>query len=155
MGTNGGNGKNGATGLVGAWRLCSFTVQRPDGRVLHPYGDDPRGLLIYDETGYMSAQLARKTPSDPPPSRSRNTERDVAARRYFSYFGRYVVDEARHVVQHHVESSFVRNWIGTVRERQFRLEGNRLTLEVVRGEDEPERARKVLVWERIHSPELA
>jgi hypothetical protein len=45
--------------VLGAWELVSFTALDVDtGRVRHPLGTAPRGLILYTDDGHMSAQLA-------------------------------------------------------------------------------------------------
>jgi hypothetical protein len=46
--------------LVGAWRLVSSEFRLSSGEVIHPYGTDAVGLLIYTEDGQMSAQIMRR-----------------------------------------------------------------------------------------------
>jgi hypothetical protein len=45
--------------LVGAWRLVSSEFRLSSGEVIHPYGTDAVGLLIYSVDGLMSAQIMR------------------------------------------------------------------------------------------------
>ena len=44
-----------AKSLIGAWRLVSFEVDDATGPVTRPFGDDPKGSLIYTDTGQFSA----------------------------------------------------------------------------------------------------
>jgi hypothetical protein len=46
--------------IIGAWRLVSFEIQREDGKIVHPFGADPQGSIIYTESGHFSAQLMRR-----------------------------------------------------------------------------------------------
>jgi hypothetical protein len=48
--------------FVGAWRLVSIETIRPNGEVIYPfYGKHPEGLIMYDDSGWMSVQIV----SDP------------------------------------------------------------------------------------------
>lgn len=58
--------------FVGAWRLVSMESHAPDGTVSRPWGDDPFGLVVWTESGHMSAQLG---------------PRDRAVGPYVAYFG--------------------------------------------------------------------
>ena len=40
--------------LVGAWKFLSMRAKKPDGQVLHPYGEDLYGMLVYTASGHMS-----------------------------------------------------------------------------------------------------
>ena len=44
-----------STDLIGTWGLRHFELVFPDGNKSYPYGEDVTGLLIYDDTGHMSA----------------------------------------------------------------------------------------------------
>jgi hypothetical protein len=46
-----------ATTLVGTWRLVSFDSRTTGGEIRHQLGRAPRGQLLYDVAGHMSAQL--------------------------------------------------------------------------------------------------
>lgn len=43
--------------LAGAWGLESATTTTADGRVAHPFGTRPDGLLLYTTDGWMSATI--------------------------------------------------------------------------------------------------
>ena len=58
--------------FLGAWELVSFESLRPDGTVTRPWGDDPFGLVLWTDSGHMSAQLG---------------PRNQAARPYLAYCG--------------------------------------------------------------------
>ena len=47
---------------------------------------------------------------------------------YTAYFGRYEVDETRHLVTHLAEADLSRLYIGRREERHYQLEGDRLIL---------------------------
>jgi hypothetical protein len=46
--------------LVGAWRIVSVEEVQPNGTIKTDWmGPRPAGLIVYDRSGYMSAQLGR------------------------------------------------------------------------------------------------
>ena len=45
--------------IIGTWRLISWERHSSNGEVTHPFGENPYGLLIYTETGHISAQIMR------------------------------------------------------------------------------------------------
>ena len=47
---------------------------------------------------------------------------------YVAYFGRYEVDEARHMVTHLAEADLSRLYMGRREVRDYQLDGNQLTL---------------------------
>lgn len=44
--------------LQGCWLLRAYELQQADGRVVHPMGEQPEGLLFYSPGGYMSVLIA-------------------------------------------------------------------------------------------------
>ena len=117
--------------LVGAWELESWAIGDADRDDLsYPYGEEPRGLLMYTEDGWMSAAISR-------PQRQRFPE-DVAFRKipdaakgeaftsYFHYAGRYRVQDGD--VIHYVSMSLNPNFPGTEQLRHAELDGQTLVL---------------------------
>lgn len=117
--------------LVGTWNLVSYVDTDDGNNSVFPYGKAPAGRLIYDNTGHMSVQI-QKTP--PPDVASDDWDRFTVQEKlalydgYVAYFGRYEVDEARHIVTHLAEADLSRLYIGRREERHYQLTGDRLVL---------------------------
>ena len=117
--------------LVGAWKFLSMTAKKPNNEVIHPYGDDLYGMLVYTASGHMSflgmrrdrPQFASDDPFEGTPE-----EIQEAFESFDAYCGTYEVDEEKRTITHHVEGSRLPGWVGTDQVRHFRLSGNRLTL---------------------------
>ena len=112
--------------LVGSWRLDAFSLEMPDGSISHPYGEDLTGYLFYNEEGFMSAAFMNA-------ERGRVADgdlRDAAAAshydQYMSYAGPYEIRGDQ--ILHYVEVSSLEVWNGTVQERWFKLDGDRLEI---------------------------
>lgn len=88
---------SGKARLIGAWHLASITG--PDGK---PVSTAPSGMLIYTRDGHMSVPLMY------PKSENALSNQYVQAG-YEASFGSYDVDEARHMVTHHVQGSVTRD----------------------------------------------
>jgi hypothetical protein len=78
---------------VGSWRLISYEVRDPDGKLVgHPLGEDAAGSLIYTADGFMSVQVMRL---DRPRYQAggigdgTDAESADAARGYVAYAGPY------------------------------------------------------------------
>jgi len=118
-------------GLVGTWKLVSAKTKCSDGQVMLPYGEYPRGVIMYDEAGNVSVNIMR---SDRPrfsiPDKAKCTpqEAQAAIESYEAYFGSYEVEEDKQVVIHHVEGSLLANWTGTDQIRFYELSQNQLVL---------------------------
>ena len=135
--------------FVGAWKLVAIEGEQVPKR-------DWTGLLIYDATGHMAAQLL---PLDRPKFASGNrlqgTQEEIKAafEGYFAYFGPYEVNEAEGVVIHHLKASIFPNEVGRDNIRYYEFSGDRLTLiptNMVDGKLTPKSSATVrLIWERV------
>jgi hypothetical protein len=136
-----------ATKFVGSWSLMSWTLSAPDGRIEFPYGEDAVGCIIYTADGRMTAHLMRRQRdlfrSD---NRRESTpeERAAAFLDYFSYCGPYTLQPDAGTVTHRVEACSFPNWVGTDLVRNFRFEGDSLTLWAALASG----AKHILVWKR-------
>jgi hypothetical protein len=75
--------------ILGSWELVSFAARDSGtGDIRHPLGNHPRGLILYTDDGFMSAQLA--------PQESGDTEIGD----YIAYSGPFHVDEQASTVRH-------------------------------------------------------
>ena len=135
--------------FVGSWKLVEFEGQLVPKR-------DWAGLLMYDATGHMAAQLL---PLDRPKFASGNrlqgTTEEIKAAfdGYFAYFGPYEVNEAEGVVIHHVKGSIFPNDVGKDNIRYYEFSGDRLILiptNIVDGKLIRKSSATVrLTWERV------
>ena len=135
--------------FVGTWRLLSYEVRRADGEIVYPWGQDPIGLLIYSEDGYMSvammsANRTRFVTNDV--KRSTIEEKAAAVNTYISYGGRY--DIQGDTVIHHVEVCLFPNWVGNDQKRTYKFDDNKLTLSTPLPGGNIQRSAH-LVWERV------
>ena len=138
-----------ASKFVGAWKLVAFEGQLVPKR-------DWAGLLMYDATGHMAAQLL---PLDRPKFASGNrlhgTQEEIIAAfdGYFAYFGAYEVNEAEGVVIYHVKGSIFPNDVGKNNIRYYEFSGDRMILipaNIVDGKLTPKSSATTrLIWERV------
>jgi hypothetical protein len=141
----------GPDALCGGWRLLRWEVTT-DGVPSLPFGPDAEGLLTYSADGWMQAAIAAagRTPLSAATARvSADHEVAAAARSYFSYAGRWHLEEdaGRPVVVHEVVLALDPGFVGTTQRRVVDLVGGQLTLSA----DEPvgERTRHhLLAWHR-------
>ena len=120
-----------AVGLVGRWRLVSWSTGTADGAVAYPFGERAEGSLVYTPRGWMTVTLAkadRASLSTDDLVGGSNAERAVAYSSYVAYCGTYEVEGD--VVTHRVQMSLFPNWVGSEQKREFELSGDEL---VVRG----------------------
>jgi len=112
--------------LFGSWQLDSFELQSSDGDIRHPYGRDLKGYLFYNADGYMSAAFMNA-------ERGRRGDDDLSKAaltssydQFMAYTGPFEVRGDK--IVHRVEVSSLEAWIGTVQERWYKIDGNRLEL---------------------------
>ena len=138
--------------IVGAWRLITFEFRKVDESVIHPFGEQARGLIIYTESGHYSAQLMRiDRPRFASGDQMKGTVDEIESnyKCCISYFGTYEIDFENSLIIHHVEGSIFPNMEGRDQERFFELSENRLQLRTPLIKLDGEKATGVLLWERI------
>jgi hypothetical protein len=116
--------------IVGTWKLLSWVYSNDKNETVHYFGDDVYGILMYDRSGNMNAQLTRAN-REKFASNSidvgTTTEIEKAFKSYLSYFGKYYEKVPGEIV-HVVEGSLFPNWIGQEQLRYGRIEDNHLYL---------------------------
>ena len=139
------------TSLVGVWTLVSYVITDEQGEVVNiPFGEDPSGLLIYTDSGYMSAQLA--SASRPHFSQEQllaasDREKAQAADTYIGYSGTFERQGDR--VIHHVSVSFFPNWTGGEQVRTIDLDGEWLRLRGTPVHYQGEFFTPTVTWKRL------
>ena len=137
--------------LKGTWQLESWTIGYSDrDDFTYPYGEDPQGLLMYTDDGWMSASICRKERALLPDNVSfRKLPDEIKAAAFSSYFhyaGRYRVVEGD--VIHYVTQSLNPNFPGTEQMRHAELDGQTLVLS---GKDQVGDVARFhsLVWHKL------
>jgi hypothetical protein len=138
--------------VVGTWELTSYTLRDGlTGSVMHPFGEDASGLLIYSPDGYMSVQLMRANRPlfDRADSGGGTAEQTAsAAAGYLPYSGPFDVDESDGTVRHEATISLLPNWLDRPLLRHSTLEGNQLTLTGTSTDADGGTTLASLVWTR-------
>ena len=118
--------------LLGVWKLISWEATRvSNGDTRLPFGKSLDGRISYDAQGNMSEQVTqihRQPFVTDFMGGARPDEMQLAFHTYVAYYGKYTFDMKGGMVVHHVEGSLFPNWVGTKQERQFAIEGQRLSL---------------------------
>jgi hypothetical protein len=101
--------------LIGTWTFVSFVQVRPDGSKFLRFGDNPKGINVFDPDGRFFVMMARPdlpkfAAGDPMKATAAETEAIVHGT--FAYFGTYSVDEASKSITLHIEASTFPNQIG-------------------------------------------
>ena len=144
--------------LLGTWKLISVTAIFPDGNVdKEAFGSNPIGYITYTREGKMMVIFSKnERPLLSGNSASPLTaaihsvpieERAQAFSSFNSYAGNYAVDGDK--VIHHVEIASIPNRVGKKLTRNFRLDGNRVTLTTPPSKSDDIPKVFQLVWEKL------
>jgi Lipocalin-like domain len=104
--------------LIGAWQLVSLAVPAPDGKTTSV--SHPAGMLTYTRDGHVSVQLMY-------PASESAISNEYVLNGYEASFGSYDVNEAKHIVTHHIQGANTRDLLvgkNLPRVYEFDNEGN-------------------------------
>ena len=115
--------------LVGTYRVLAMEHYTDDGEVGRPFGDDPRGIIVYTAEHYMTAVLMR--PDRPAFAAGdvlsgTDAERAAAFATANAFAGRWELEGDE--IVHRLEVTTFPNWVGTQQRRRFDLTETHLTL---------------------------
>src|SRR5438477_761478 len=106
--------------IVGTWNFVVAEVTAPDGKKSFPFGEAPKGILIFTPDGHFAQiHVASDVPKIASNNRLTGTADEYAAimRRSISVFGTYTVDEDKKTVTYQIVSSSFPNWEGEAQTR--------------------------------------
>src|ERR1700675_3152219 len=106
--------------LVGTWNFVVAEVTAPDGKKSFPFGEAPKGILIFTADGrFAQIHVAGDRPKIASNNRLTATPEEYAAimRSSLSVFGTYTVDEAKKTVTYNIVSAAFPNWDGEAQTR--------------------------------------
>ncbi len=106
--------------IVGTWDFVVAEVKAPDGKISYPFGETPKGILIFTPDGrFAQIHVASDLPKIASNNRLTGTPEEYAdiMRRSLSVFGTYTVDEAKKTVTYHIVSASYPNWQGEAQTR--------------------------------------
>lgn len=137
--------------IVGAWKLLSWIYQNESGDVIDYFGKNPTGILMYDASGNMNAQLMQgERPLFHTQAMRDGTdaERIEAFQTYVAYYGKYYEPTPGEIV-HVVEGSLFPNWIGSKQVRYGSMTEDKLTLRTPLMLTANGNLMFTLVWQRL------
>jgi len=106
--------------IVGTWDFVVAEVIAPDGKKSFPFGETPKGILIFTPDGrFAQIHIASDVPKLASNNRLTGTAEEYAEimRRSVSVFGTYTVDEDNKTVTYHIASASFPNWQGEAQTR--------------------------------------
>jgi len=118
--TNTASAQNLQNQLIGTWDFVVAQVKAPDGKISFPFGESPKGILIFSPDGrFAQIHVASDVPKIASNNRLTGTPEEYAQimRRSLSVFGTYTIDEAKKTVTYHIVSASFPNWQGEAQTR--------------------------------------
>jgi hypothetical protein len=115
-----------AKDLAGTWTVASVAAEQ-DGSETQPYGADPKGILMLDDSGrYALVLLRADLPAFASENRTAGTpeENRAVGQGSIAHFGTYAIEGDTLVF--HIEASTFPNWDGAEQKRPFTLTGDKL-----------------------------
>jgi len=101
--------------IVGSWNFVVAEVVAPDGKKSFPFGETPKGVLIFTADGHFAQiHVASDVPMIASNNRLTGTPEEYATimRRSLSLFGTYSVNEEKKTVTYKIVSATYPNWAG-------------------------------------------
>lgn len=139
--------------LVGTWQLVSFEGRLDGNPAVFPFGRDAQGELIYTKDGRMSVAVwkaNRQNFAINDWQKGTPEEYAAAMQSYIEYRGTVEVDRERRIVRHHVLSSALPNWHGSVQQRFYRfIDEDHMELTTPPVPFNGQQLVGALVWERV------
>ena len=114
------NAKSMKDQLVGTWDFVVAEVTAPDGKKSFPFGETPKGILIFTPDGrFAQIHVASDVPKIASNNRLTGTPEEYATimRRSISVFGTYTVDDAKKTVTYKISAASFPNWEGEAQTR--------------------------------------
>jgi hypothetical protein len=108
--------------IVGSWNFVVAEVNSPDGKKSFPFGETPKGILIFTADGrFAQIHVAGDLRSIASNNRMTGTPEEYAdiVKRSLSVFGTYSVDEANKTVTYNIVASTFPNWEGQAQTRNI------------------------------------
>jgi hypothetical protein len=96
---------------------------------VHPYGENPKGMLMFDAKGNYTIQILKAVrPKVESGDKNKCTPEENAAlvQGSNSHFGKYSVDEKGKIIAFKIEHASFPNWEGTEQKRSYTFTGNSL-----------------------------
>lgn len=119
--------------LAGTWILTAADEIQPGGARVHSYGEEPKGLLIVDDSGRYSLQIfraGRRRFASGDKRRGTPEEYVDAVLGMSSHTGRCFIDPADDMLVFQIELAAYPNWEGTVQRRAYTLSDDLLAYRI-------------------------
>jgi len=137
--------------IKGSWKLISIYYFFADGTQIDMYGENPIGILMYDDNGYMNAQLGRNHREEV--CSYKECMNDLATKSqifdsFMAYYGKYYEESPGKII-HLVEGCINPFWIGQKEIRYVDVQGDILKIWTPPTPIDGRQAIIEVFWQRI------
>ena len=139
--------------LVGPWSLVSIDNIYPDGTRVHPYGEHPDGLLMFDREGNYAIQILKASrPKIASGDKNNCTPEEYASivKGTNSHYGTYQVNPERNTITFNIAHASFPNWEGTVQVRSFTLANDQIKYVVNHTTQGGQSVIAEVVWRKLN-----
>jgi hypothetical protein len=138
--------------LTGTWTLVSVDNIYPDGSRVQPYGENPQGILMFDNIGNYAVQILKAVrPKVASGDKNKCTPEENAAlvQGSNSHFGKYQVDETTKTIAFKIEHASFPNWENTEQKRSYTVTGKNLKYFVTQTTQGGQSVIAEVVWQKL------
>jgi hypothetical protein len=138
--------------MMGSYTLVSIDNIMPDSTRIHPYGTNPKGLLMFDTNGNYAIQILKAVrPKIASGDKNKFTAEENAAivQGCNSHFGKYKIDIVNKTITFNIGVASFTNWEGTVQQRSYTFSGNELKYIVTNTTQGGQSVTAEVVWKKI------
>ncbi len=135
--------------IIGTWKLISIYYKYKNGNKENMYGPNPIGILMYDKSGNMNAQLGYRGREITYKNSYSNNDQIKAScfDTYMCYYGSFY-EESPGIVIHHVVGCTNPTWINRKEIRYIKIENNILKIDTPEMEYNGEKVILEVMWEK-------
>ena len=136
--------------LVGTWKLVlAVSEELATGEKANLYNGTPTGYITYGADGRMMTVIVDSGRKKPEADVATSSEAEALFRSLAAYAGTYTI--MGNQVVHHVDVSWNQSWTGTDQVRNYKFDGERLTIATAPSPS-PRTGKisvRTLVWEKV------
>jgi hypothetical protein len=140
--------------VVGVWTLLSVEFRASTGRMSHPFGPEPIGLLMVTKDGHLALQVMDPHRDSLPSGDALGAtaaERANAMQGFSAYSGTWKIHENRMTIR--VRTSLFPNWVGHELQRDVELKGDILQMKSTSILAGGEEVASTVRWKRVSTLE--
>ncbi len=138
--------------LVGTYRLKIVDNIMADSSRVHLYGDNPKGILMFDAAGNYAMEIysGHGRPAFAANDKGKGTDEEYRAAISGSnaHFGKYSIDKATQTIVYNIIAATYPNWENTQRKSWFKFDGKLLSY-IVPTPTTGNAVRGEVVWEKM------